>query len=114
MELNMPINWPPSGTPSWPPEEISDVWFSTSNLRSLIDILLENEFTHEAPTGVENTQYFADARCDHGHPVIGRMIVSPDGLRRYPIAVCNSGVHRDVLVLWPPYYCGFDSANYTW
>jgi hypothetical protein len=42
--------------------------------------------------------------------VIGRMLVSPDGLRRYPFAVCNDPVHRDLLVLWPPYYAGCGSG----
>ena len=68
-------------------------------------------FTQEAPTASEVTAFFKNARCDHGHQAIGRMLVSPDGLRRYPFAVCNDGNHRDLLVLWPPYYAGAKSGN---
>ena len=111
----MPINWPPPTAPSWPPSEINSAWFSCSNIRTLVETLREAGFTHEAPTSAENAAYFSAARCDHGHTVIGRMLVSPDGLRRYPVAICRDATHRDVLVLWPPYYCGARSGgNWTW
>ena len=74
--------------------------------------MLEAGFTHEAPTAAEKNLYFKDARCDHDDKVTGRMIISPDGLRRYPFAVCNDGNHRDVLVLWPPFYAGAGSGNF--
>jgi len=108
----MPLNWPPPDAPPWPPPEISDTWLSCSNLKVLIAVALEAGFTHEQPTPQENNLYFKDARCDHGDKVTGRMIVSPDGLRRYPFAMCNDNIHKDVLVLWPPYYCGAKSMNF--
>lgn len=107
----MPISWPNPDAPSWPPPEISETWFSTSDLKTLIAILLEAGFTHAAPTPAETNAYFKKARCDHDHPVIGRMLVSPSG-KRYPVAVCNDGTHRDVLVQFPPYYMGFGSRNF--
>lgn len=109
----MPTNWPPAGAPSWPPPEVSTTWLSCSDLRALAALLLSLGFTHAAPTTAENNAFFKNARCDHGDPVIGRMLISPSGVR-YPVAVCNDSNHRDVLVLWPPYYTGAGSANYTW
>ncbi len=106
----MPANWPPAGAPSWPPPEISDTWVSSSDLLALLLLLRSFGFTQAAPTAAERNAYFKSARCDHGDAVIGRMIVSPDGLRRYPFAVCNDPQHRDFLVLWPPYYCGWNSG----
>ena len=108
----MPINWPPAaGTyPAWPPPEIGADWLSCSDLRVLIQTLSEYGFTQAAPSGAETTLFFKDARCDHGDRVIGRMLVSLDGLRRYPFAVCNDAGHRDLLVLWPPYYAGWGSG----
>ena len=106
----MPINWPPAGAPSWPPAEISSDWLSCSDLRVLLRVLQEYGFTQAVPTSAENNAFFRDARCDHGDRVIGRMLVSPDGLRRYPFAVCNDANHRDLLVLWPPYYAGWGSG----
>ena len=108
----MPTNWPPVTAPVWPPPEIGTS-FEAGDLRSLVEALREAGFTHAAPTSAERTAFFTSARCDHGHQVTGRMLVSPSGVR-YPVAVCNNTTHRDVLVLWPPYYMGFDSANYTW
>jgi len=108
----MPVNWPPPTAPSWPPPEISDTWLSCSDLKTLIAVMTEAGFTHEAPTAAEKNLYFKDAQCDHLDSVKGRMIISPDGLRRYPFAVCDDGNHRDVLVLWPPYYCGAGSGNF--
>ena len=107
----MPLSWPHPEAPPWPPPEISDTWLSCSNLRTLVEILLEAGFTHSAPTAAERNKYFKDARCDHGDEVIGRMLISPSGVR-YPIALCKDSVHRDVLVLWPPYYTGAGSRNY--
>lgn len=109
----MPTNWPPASAPSWPPPEINSVWFDSSDLKVLVETLLEAGFTHSAPTAQERSAYFNNARCDHGHPVIGRMLISPSGTR-YPVAVCNDGNHRDVLVQWPPYYMGSGGGNYTW
>lgn len=108
----MPVNWPPPSAPSWPPPEIGGTWFSTSDLATLVRELLLLGFTQAAPTTAENTAYFTNARCDHNHQVTGRMLISPSGVR-YPIAGCNNATHKDVLVLWPPYYCGFGSKNYT-
>jgi hypothetical protein len=62
------------------------------------------------PTPGEQAEYFDGVFCDHGHSVTGKMLIV--GAERYPFAVCDDSVHRDFLVLWPPYYCGFDSANY--
>ena len=109
----MPINWPPAPEtyPTWPPFEIQAEWLSCSDLHSLLFILQRAGFSQSAPTGAENTAFFSPARCDHNHQVIGRMLVSPDGLRRYPFAVCNNAGHRDLLVLWPPYYAGWGSGQ---
>ena len=108
----MPINWPPPTAPSWPPPEISDTWLSCSNLRVLVGVLLEAGFTHESPTTAERTAFFKDARCDHDHTVVGRMLISPSNVR-YPVALCRGATHKDILVLWPPYYCGAGSRNYV-
>lgn len=108
----MPTSWPPATAPAWPPPEVGTS-YEASDLRTLAEALLRAGFTHTAPTTAERSAYFRDARCDHGHAVIGRMLISPSGVR-YPVAACNDTTHRDVLVPWPPYYCGFGSANYTW
>lgn len=105
----MPINWPPPTAPSWPPPELETDWFSTSDLRTLARTMLEYGFTQDAPTTAERNAYFVNARCDHGDTVIGRMLVSPSGTR-YPFAVCTDAAHRDLLVLWPPYYSGARSG----
>ena len=107
----MPLSWPHPDAPPWPPPEISDTWLSCSNLRTLIEILQEAGFTHDKPTPAEQNKYFKNVQCDHGDEVIGRMLVSPSNVR-YPVAVCRDNTHRDVLVLWPPYYCGAGSRNY--
>lgn len=109
----MPTNWPPATAPTWPPPELETTGFQSGDLRSLALLLLALGFTHEAPTSAENTAFFNAARCDHGDRVTGRMLISPSGVR-YPVAACRGASHRDVLVLWPPYYTGYDSANYTW
>ena len=110
----MPINWPPTTAPSWPPPEISTTWFTAGDLRCLVSILLEAGFTHAAPTTAERNLYFSSSvRCDHNHQVTGRMLISPGGVR-YPVAICNDATHRDVLVLWPPHYLGAWSRNYEW
>jgi len=109
----MPINWPPAGAPTWPPEELATGWLSASDLKTLVLKLQRMGFTHEAPTPAEQAEFFDGVQCDEGHAVIGRMLISPLGVR-YPVAACNSGSHRDILVLWPPYYCGWQSGNYTW
>jgi hypothetical protein len=72
-------------------------------------VLREAGFTQSAPTQAEVNAFFKNARCDHGDAVIGRMLVSPGGVR-YPFAACNNAGHRDLLVLWPPYYAGFGSG----
>lgn len=100
----MPTNWPPAGAPTWPPPEIGPL--QCSDLKSLILALREAGFAQAAPTAAENQAYFNNARCDHGDRVVGRMLISPGGAR-YPFAVCNDAGHRDLLVLWPPYYAGF-------
>lgn len=105
----MPMNWPPATAPSWPPPEISPTQFETSDIKILTRILLMVGFTQAAPTTAERTAFFTQARCDHGHQVTGRMIISPGGAR-YPFAICNDATHRDLLVLWPPYYAGAGSG----
>lgn len=105
----MPTNWPPPIP--WPPLELTDGEFTAANLKVFIKVLLEEGFTHEAPTQAERNHYFKDARCDHGHQVVGRMLISPSAVR-YPIALCRGASHKDVLVLWSPYYMGAGSRNY--
>ena len=109
----MPVNWPPPAEtyPPWPPPEIGASWLSTSDLLTLVRTLQGLGFTQAAPTAAERSAFFTNARCDHGDRVIGRMLVSPDESRRYPFAVCNDAQHRDLLVLWPPYYAGFGSGQ---
>src|SRR5574343_270279 len=106
----MPTNWPPASAPSWPPPEILDVWLSFSDLPTAVRTLLAAGFTRTVPTSAERTAFFNSARCDEGHQVTGHIIVSPSGVR-YPFAVCRGGTHRDLLVLWPPYYCGWHSGD---
>lgn len=106
----MPINWPPASAPPWPPPEISPTWFSCSCLLAFVQAMSEGPYLIAAPTPAEHNQFFRDARCDHGHTVTGRMAII--GGVRYPIAICDDSIHKDVLVLWPPYYCGAGSANY--
>lgn len=109
----MPTNWPPATAPPWPPPEIGTgpgAGLECSGLIVLIRHLRELGFTQAAPTAAERNAYFRDARCDEGHTVIGRMLVSPGGTR-YPFAVCAEATHRDLLALWPPYYCGWDSGR---
>lgn len=108
----MPVNWPPASAPAWPPVELGTDWISFSDIRVLVRNLLELGFTQAAPTAAERNLFFKNATCDHGDAVIGRMIVSPGGVR-YPFAVCNNAAHRDLLVLWTPYYCGWDSGRET-
>ena len=66
-------------------------------------------WTDAAPTNQERTRYFDAVRCDEGHPVVGRMLVSPEGVR-YPAAACNTQHHpqvgksRALFYLWPPFY----------
>lgn len=105
----MPTNWPPATAPAWPPQELGTTWFSAATLRDLIQELLTAGFTQAAPTSAENNTFFKSARCDHGHQVVGRMIISPAGVR-YPFAICNNSGHRDLLVLWPPYTAGSQSG----
>jgi len=106
----MPINWPPASAPPWPPLEISNNWLSYSDLLSLVYEMQRAGFTQRAPTVQERNAYFRDARCDDNHQVIGRMIVSPGGTA-YPFAVCNNAQDRELLVLWPPYSCGWQSGT---
>lgn len=106
------LNWPPSdGTyPIWPPPEIGSNRFECSDWAVLAQQLLELGFTHDAPTTQERNLFFRDAQCGGGHNVIGRMVVSADGLRRYPFAVCNNAQDREFLVLWWPFTCGWLSG----
>lgn len=106
----MPVNWPPTTFPVWPPVEIGASFFTTSDLKTLLYMLKDLGFTQVSPTTAERNTFFKTATCDDGHAVIGRMLVSPNGSRRYPFAVCNNATHRELLVLWPPYTCGFDSG----
>jgi hypothetical protein len=73
---------------------------------ALLDCLRDMGFTHAAPTGAERNLFFRDTRDDDGHSVLGRMLVSPGGTRRYPFCVCQDPQHRELLVIWPPYTCG--------
>lgn len=109
----MPTNWPPAPEtyPTWPPVETETSSLSFSNLRSLIEFFRPLNFTQETPTTAETTTFFAGARCEHGDLVIGRMLVSSDGLRRWPFAVCRDAAHREWLVLWPPYAQGVRSGE---
>jgi hypothetical protein len=101
----MPTNWPPETAPTWPPEELGIESWESSDIISLARDLKIHGFTLDTPTGAERREYFNSATCDHGHNVLGRMVVSPGGVR-YPFAICNNSAHRDLLVLWPPYYSG--------
>jgi hypothetical protein len=105
----MPTNWPPATAPPWPPAELNIGSWESSDIISLARDLKALGFTQSAPTTAERSLYFNSARCDHGHGVTGRMIISPGGVR-YPFAVCNNAAHRDLLVLWPPYYAGCGSG----
>ena len=102
----MPINWPPATAPIWPPPELTTTGFSCSDWVVLIQELKSFGFTQAAPTGPEQSAFFNSARCDDNHSVIGRMLVNPSGVIRYPFCVCNNGAHREMLVLWPPFTCG--------
>lgn len=107
----MTVNWPPpQGTyPSWPPPDFSGREFS--DWTALARDLREEGWSHDAPTAAEVNAFFGvSVKCGDGHRVIGRMLVSPDGLRRYPFAVCNNADDREFLVLWPPFTCGWKSG----
>ena len=104
----MSTNWPPlSGTyPDWPPPELGS-GYAASDWQTLARELIELGFTHAAPTADEPNLYFPDSvTCGDGHQVIGRMLVSPDGLRRYPFCCCLDSAHRELLVLFWPFTCG--------
>ena len=107
----MAVNWPPtSGTyPTWPPPEFAGGFYASEWL-TLIRRLQKDGWTHAATTAQERQAFFNSAQCGAGHNVIGRMLVSPDGTRRYPFAVCNNAADRELLVLWPPYTCGWQSG----
>ncbi len=106
----MPTNWPPATAPTWPPPELGTNWFSSGNIKGLVYELQALGFTLATPTSAENSAFFpTSVRCDHGDRVVGRILVSPSGVR-YPFAICNAPAHRDLLVLWPPYYAGFGSG----
>ena len=106
----MATNWPPAaGTyPSWPPVEIRAEWLSFSNVQAGIAYLQGEGFTRANPTTAENNTFFKQVRCDEGHPCSGIMIVSPDGLRRYPFAYCTGADHKSALVLW---IVGYDAQG---
>lgn len=104
----MPLsNWPPpaGSFPIWPPPEFLSDEFYTSDLKTLLFELQHFGFTQSAPTSEETNTFFRNVRCDENHAVVGRMLVSPDGTRRYPFAACNNASHRQLLVLWGPDYC---------
>lgn len=107
----MTVNWPPpQGTyPAWPPPEfIGD--YAASDWPTLLAALRALGFTHAAPTASERSTFFNSVRCGDNHAVAGRMIISPDGARRYPFAACNNAADRECLVLWPPYSTGWQSG----
>lgn len=92
------VNYPPANAPAW-------IGLGCSDLRHLILVLRdEMGWTQAAPTATENNAIFKNARCDEGHAVVGRMFVSPEGVR-YAFAVCNNAAHRQLLVPWGPDYC---------
>lgn len=108
----MALNWPPpAGTyPAWPPPEFAG-GYEASGWQAMISAFREAGFTHDAMTGQERAQWNMNSvRCGDNHNVIGRVLVSPDGTRRYPFAACNSANDREFLVLWEPFTCGWMSA----
>lgn len=107
----MATNWPPtSGTyPAWPPPEFAGGFWASDWITAIREFQSAG-FTHAAPTTAERNQFFIPARCGDNHTVLGRMVVSPDGLRRYPFAVCTNVQSRELLVLWPPFTCGWRSG----
>lgn len=105
--------WPPAdGTyPSWPPPEFETTQLSVSNLVALKWVLADRGMSLTTPTGAENTLFFSNTtRCSENHNIMGRIVVSADGTRRYPFGVCNSVTHRELFVLWPPYVIGGSSG----
>lgn len=108
----MPVNWPPpSGTyPPWPPIEVQGVILNFSDIVTMGVWLAEKGFTLQNPTAPERNTFFKNATCDDGHNVVGRMVVSPTGDRRWPFAICNSVADREFLVLWYPYSMGWKSG----
>jgi hypothetical protein len=103
----MPVNWPPASALPWPPAEIQASWLSYSNWQALAEDLQFIGFTLASPTVAERNLYFPNSvRCDDNHQISGAMLVSPDGLRRWPFCRCNNAQHKELLVLWPPYTCG--------
>lgn len=105
----MPTNWPPSGAPTWPPPELGATTPTFADIRVFINRLRKQGFTQRAPTSAENT-YFAGARCDHNHTVIGRMLISPSDVA-YPVAVCSNASHRALLGYWNPLDAGARSGE---
>lgn len=103
----MPTAWPPASF-TWPPPQFPGgcEFYDVAALTALQDA----GFTQAAPTAQENNNIFKTVRCDLGHPVVGRMLVGPDGAR-YPFAVCNTNhdaaaglLSRAVFFLWAPFY----------
>ncbi len=98
----MPLTaWPPSGV-AWPPAGWSyvEAW----PYSALVAAVREWGWTQAAPTATENRNIFGPVRCDQGHTVTGRVLVTPRGAR-LPFAVCT-GAEREALVLWPPFTLG--------
>ncbi len=93
--------WPPPGV-AWPPSGWPHIeaWPYTELLRAVREL----GWTQVAPTSAENRNIFGPVRCDKGHTVAGRMLVTPQG-QRLPFAVCT-GAEREALVLWPPFSLG--------
>jgi hypothetical protein len=98
----MPVNWPPPNAPQWPQGT------EGTDLDNFIVALRVAGWTEAAPTNQERTAYFNEARCDSGHPVVGRMIISPEGVR-HPAAACNTNHgltirSRALFLPWFPFY----------
>ena len=92
------VNWPPATAPAW-----GKIYFS--DLRVMLRELQSEGWTHAVPTTAERNTYFPNSvRCDEGHTVTGRMIISPAAVR-YPFAICTNAAHRQLLVLWGPDFC---------
>ncbi len=105
--------WPPTaGTyPAWPPPEFLADSMACSGLYALLIELRRFKFTRQNPTTLENQTFFSGNTCNEGHSITGTMLVSADGTRRYPFAICRNAAHRQLLCLWPPYFMGVRSGE---
>lgn len=105
----MPTGWPPANV-TWPPAGMVALEIDPRNLDVLVRAIGAG-WTSAAPTNQENTANFTPARCDLGHPVIGRVLVAPGGTRYPYFAACNTNhdaakgtVSRAVFFPWQPFY----------